>query len=459
MSNVATFPLEETQRGEHAGRFTQPRELPRRRSREEAHLESILSLLAEPIEPETCPEFINAFPNLIESTEGHDILTGERVRYQATMRRLAKARLQASVVPGSSPDQIAGLKKKAAQNAFYTLLKKSYRLGDFERDYQLMIESVVEARNTIETLVGEYFSKQLRHEVEMRLEVVSEEDPFELFRLCGHSGNDMASRRIRFEAARQLTLAQLYFELRRHGDSIQELDRDMSDLERELKASYFEPRRSATFEVKAELDPDDVYRVKHLGWLPDPAQRHQSNETCVYLYPGMRFIPGEIPVLQLARVKENAPLKLVSKDRRNPKSVNDLCGLKLIFFNLEDLQRGIEHLRRSIVVVPGTVYGQASNLSRSGAVDPTNRNSSEDARFTKYSALLFDRWFEIQFELMTDWVNEQFSMGRENHEMYKLRLLLQVILPKLFPTRLYLDWADPNIRKSLIRFRLAEIWS
>lgn len=457
MADIFPLPLGEPQR-EVTGTFPREREM-RRRNREEERVEISLALLDVPLDPEASVEFVNAFPNLVEALEGHDVLAGERVRYRATLRRLAKARLRERANPGLNRDQLLALKAKAARAAFLGMLKKSYRLGGFEHEYQLMVQCVAEARNTIEGLVRDYFSKQLRHEVEMRLEVVSQEDPVELLRLCGHQGSDMASRRIRFEAARQLTLAQMYFELRRQGDSVQELDRDMADLERELKSSFFLPHRSATYEIRAELDPDDDYRVKRLECSADAKARRPSSETCIHLYPGMRFIPGGIPVLQLARVKENAPLKLVNKDLRRTSNVNDLCGIKLVFLNLEDLQKGIEHLRHSVVVVPGTVYGQASNLLRSGAVDPSNRHSSEEARFTKYYARLFDRWFEFQFELMTDWLNQQFSLGPENHEMYKLRMMLLVLLPKLFPTRLYLDWSDPNIRKSLIRFRLAEIWS
>lgn len=436
----------------------------RRKSRVDAQIEAFLSYVGEPVKPESQSGFVNNFPNLLaDRPEGFDILLGERERYRHVMGFVARARNQVRDQETFAADA-AGLQSAlgdASRRALWKYLGHAYRLPEFEAGYGQLVQCVKDARATFNRLIDVYFSEQMRLELEMTSDVENEDDPFELLHLCCLNGQDILSRRTRFEAARQLVLAQQYLEMRQDGDSPDELDQAMTDLDDMLKRNFFAPGRSACYEIAAELDPDNYYRVKTLYPSPHkPGERHlKSHESLVVMYPGMRFIPGDIPVLYQTRIKQDAPLKQILKNRRDTRTIRDLLGAEFVCFDEDSLFRVVQRMRRTVVCVPGTVFGEESNLYRSGVVNEDNRFSSEEFRSTKYYARIHDRWYELQFKLLRDWINERCSGGRENHVLYKLHSNLVELFPKLFPSALYFDWSDPELRLSLVRLQLARIWS
>lgn len=435
-----------------------------RRSRQDAQIFRFLSYLSDPVEPERQSAFVNNFPYLVtKPLDGYDILIGERVRYHNTLRAVARAHYRAAQrlgSDGSSADPQA-FRTQAGRRGLWEFLGRAYRRRDFDVDYRQFEDCVKRARATMQHLLDAFFSEQLRLELEMTADVENADDPYELLKLCSLRGDDLLSQRTRFEAARQLLLAQVYLEMCRDGNSPEELDVAMRELDTELMHWYFMPGSSACYEVAAELDPDNEYRVKRLCCAPHRhgAPHLKSHESLAVLYPGMRFIPGGIPVLYQARIKQDAPLKQVLKNRRDTLTIRDLLGIKFIFLNKEDLLRGVEHLRRTVVCVPGTVYGEESNLYRSGVVNETNRYSSEEFRATTWHARILDRRYEIQIELIDDWINERCSSGPENHILYKTHANLVELFPKLFPANLYLVWSNPDVRLSVARLQVARIWS
>jgi len=434
----------------------------RRKSRVDAQIEAFLSFVGEPVKPEGQGGFVNNFPNLLaDRPDGFDILLGERERYLHVMRHVAHARARVyRDQVGDSASLHASL-TEASRRALWKYLGNAYRLPDFESGYGQLVECVKDARTTINRLLDVNFPEQMRLELEMTSDVENEDDPFELLRLCCLNGQDILSRRTRFEAARQLVIAQQYFEMRRDGNSPEELDRAMTDLDDMLKRDFFAQGRSACYEIAAELDPDNLYRVGKLcpAQLAPGARHLKSHESLVVMYPGMRFIPGDIPVFYQTRIKQDAPLKQIMKNRRDTRTVRDLLGAEFVCFDEDSLFRVVQRMRRSVVCVPGTVFGEESNLYRSGVVNEDNRFSSEEFRSTKYYARIHDRWYELQFKLLRDWINERCSGGRENHVLYKLHSNLVELFPKLFPSALYFDWSDPELRLSLVRLQLARIWS
>jgi len=434
----------------------------KRKSRMDAQIEAFLSYVGEPVRPENQSGFVNNFPNLLaDRPEGFDILVGERERYLHVLRHVAQARNRIYAREAGDTDSLNVALTEVSRRALWRYLSNAYRLPDFEDGYAQLLQCVKDARTTINRLLDEYFPEQMRLELEMTSDVENEDDPFELLRLCCFNGQDILSRRTRFEAARQLVLAQQYFEMRHDGNSPEELDRAMTDLDDMLKRDFFASGRSACYEITAELDPDNLYRVKSVRHSQlQPGARHlKSHESLVVMYPGMRFIPGDIPVFYRSRIKQDAPLKQITKNRRDTRTVRDLLGAEFICLNEDDLFRVVQHMRRTVVRVPGTVFGEETNLYRSGVVNKNNRFSSEEFRTTKYYARLHDRWYELQFKLLRDWINERCSGGRENHVLYKLHSNLVELFPKLFPTDLYFDWSDPELRLSLVQLQLARIWS
>lgn len=436
----------------------------RRKTRVDAQIEAFLSYVGEPVTPEDQSGFVNNFPNLLaDRPEGFDILLGERERYLHVMRHVAKSRsrIRSQATEGADTLNLHADLAEVSRRALWKHLGHAYRLPDFEAGYGQLVQCVKDARTTFNRLLDAYFSEQMRLELEMTSDVENEDDPFELLRLCSLGGQDILSRRTRLEAARQLVIAQQYLEMRQDGNSPEELDRAMTDLDDMLKRNFFASGRSACYEIAAELDPDNYYRVKTLCPAPhQPGAPHlKSHESLVVMYPGMRFIPGDVPVFYRSRIKQDAPLKQIMKNRRDTRTVRDLLGAEFVCLDEEDLFRVVQCMRRTVVCVPGTVFGEESNLYRSGVVNEDNRYSSEEFRSTKYYARIHDRWYELQFKLLRDWINERCSGGRENHVLYKLHSNLVELFPKLFPSALYFDWSDPELRLSLVRLQLARIWS
>jgi hypothetical protein len=443
-----------------------PEPLAKRKSRVDAQIEAFLSYIGEPVRPESQDGFVNNFPNLLaDRPGGFDILLGERERYLHAMLFVAGARNRLRFAPGfpSDPAKRSAALGDAGRRALWEYLGNAYRLPEYDAGYGQLVQCVKDARLTVDRLLDVYFPEQMRLELDMTSDIENADDPLELMRLCSHNGSDILSRRTRFEAARQLVLAQQYFEMRRDGNSPEGLDQAMNELDELLKRRFFVHGRSACYEVAAELDPDDFYRVKAL--CPSPlkpgGRRLKSHESLVVMYPSMRFIPGaeDVPVFYQTRIKQDAPLKQIMKNRRDTRTVRDLLGAEFVCLNENDLFRVVQRMRRTVVCVPGTVFGEESNLSRSGVVNDRNRYTSEEFRVTKYYARIRDRWYELQFKLMRDWINERCSSGRENHILYKAHAVLVELFPKLFPSELYFDWADPELRLSLVRLQLARIWS
>jgi len=119
----------------------------------------------------------------------------------------------------------------------------------------------------------------------------------------------------------------------------------------------------------------------------------------------------------------------------------------------------VERMRCTLASMPGTVFGEVSNITHAGRVDPTNINSQEEFRAWKWFARFAERYFELQFMLVKDWLNERCSHGRENHAHYKRECNVRDLYPKLFPSSLYLDWTNGAVLKSLFRLQQARIWS
>jgi hypothetical protein len=412
-------------------------------------------------------DFLQHFPNVAaEPDANHSITIGERVRFQELLKALARARSVARRDHQGPVELLDRAERLAGGKALHAYYSKTYRLNaaDFERDSAQAVASVKDAQLCIERVNEQYFTEPHRLRLAMTSDVESEQDPVELIRLCGMRGDDILSRRTRFEARRQLTLAQLCFEMRRNGDSPDELDRDMAEFDGELKRSYFHRGKSESVHIVAELDPESEYRVKRVETFrsPPPEQVGHSTASRIILHPDVRFLRlrrGDIPVYYETRVKRDATLKLFRKSQRITQTLTDLLGAKFVFFKEQDLLDGVDHMRHTIARVPGTVFGEKSNISEAGVLDHENESSASEFRAWKYILLLFGRWFELQFMLLKDWINERCSRGRENHVLYKLGSSLSKLFPKLFPSPFYLDWNDPELHAQLRRLQLAKIWS
>lgn len=422
-----------------------------------------LQLLLETraVDPKSDQVFVQRYPNLLDGgNDSHSIVIGERKRLWSFYGRLARVRNE---VRRAFRDPVT--EERALQEASLRFLFESYRktyrldLMKFEEERLRLVWAIKEARASVQRLVEAYIPEVDRLQVDMSSDVEAQDNPIELLRLCGLKGDDVLSQRTRAEARRQLTITMLLFEMLRFGNAPDDLDRDLADFDDELKREYFLRRRSTRLLIAADLDPENAYRVSRFGFEPigTSDDRRVSSDTRLSGKIEARYISvkgEEIPVLYETRVKRDPWVKLIQKNERDPKALLDLCGARFVFFREQDLMAGVEHLRSRVVCVPGTVFGQESNLARAGVVDARNANSAEEYRAWKFNWMVFGRFFELQFMLLPDWLNERCSRGPENHVHYKLRRNLSRVFPKLFPN---VDWNDPGLRMRMHAMQLGKI--
>ncbi|MCI0479166.1 hypothetical protein L0Y59_01340 [Candidatus Uhrbacteria bacterium] len=428
------------------------------------------------VDPRDDDELVNQFPNLIVRPEDpaerrrfedrFSVIKGESIRFRELLIHLLRHR--ARLRSGDREDDMASeaALKEAVRDALHAYYADTYRLSTEHaaRDAVFFADALNAARETVAFLLEEYFPLRLRKGLELDSRVAGEHDPLALLLLCAEGGSDVLTRIRRFEAQRQLTLAQMEFELRvDHGDP-QKLDDDLAWLARLCDRRFFLPDRSEQAVVVADLDPCNANRVKDFRLVSrsDEASRVVPTPERVVLPLDLRYIRvngSAVPVYFEARVKRHVTLKLISKRRRHHESLTDVTGAKFVFFEEDtDLMAGIDQIRRILVRAPGSVSGEASNARRAGVLDPSNIHSSKQYRAWKFDVRLRNRIFELQFMYLPFFVNEMVAHGRDNHQLYKLGSYLDRVFPVLFPTELYgLDWRDEAFRQELWNFQIAKI--
>ncbi|MCC7356921.1 hypothetical protein IT408_00205 [Candidatus Uhrbacteria bacterium] len=398
-------------------------------------------------------KFLNTHPQLIPLPPGlkvrHEFLSEHSVLYGEAIRNglLLKA-----------------LKEKqgeVAMQALHSYFQDAYDLKqeNYERDCQYLAIAIQTAHDAHDHLLRGYLTKREQVNLDMISDVATTRDPVRLIQLtavavgvAARYPHDVLSGRIAFEGGRVLRLAQLEFEASLHGLSKENLTDKMRLFTAKLEEVFFARQQSERFLIEADLDPRNTYRViRH----PRIRKKNESIGERVNGYErttfplDVRFVEAfnrKIPVFYDTRVKDFLSLKLIRKCERDPRALHDLCGAKFVFFAEKDLKDAVHTLRKALVRFPGCVFGEASSLERSGVLDKENTSSADEFRAWKFNILFLGRYFELQFMLIEDWVNEWASHGKENHDLYKLRAFLESLFPRLWPQVIYdIDWSDSTL--------------
>lgn len=409
--------------------------------------------------------FLNVHPNLFplptdtlareKLLAHHSILRGEAVRSQLLLEALA------------------GKCGEEGMRAWLSFYQEMYDLNP--RRYKsyagLLRASLQTAHDAHDRVLSDYVTMRDRAHLQMISDVATTRDPVDLVHLTHEAAQESAANpedaitaRTAFEGKRLLWLMQLEFEASLYGLSRESLTGDMRRFTTKLEEVYFEPKRSDRFMLEADLDPKNYWRVKgepRIRSRTETAGERNNGYERVSFPLDVRYVcvaGKRIPVFYDNRVKEFLSLKLIRKCERDPRALHDLRGAKFVFFSEQELGLAVAHLRNVLVRYPGCVFGEASSLERSGVLDAANGSSANEFRAWKFNILLFGRYFELQFMLVGDWINERLSHGRENHELYKLRAYLDQLLPRLWPQAMYdVDWADALLRARLHEAKLHDI--
>jgi hypothetical protein len=423
-------------------------------------------------DPREDEQLINQFPLLIPQPEDaksrrdfqeqYSILMGESIRFRELLAVMSQARRL------GKHDKEHGERERML-HAIHGYYAPNYGLSskNVEHDARMLADAIVASRETIRFVLHEYFPLRLRKRLEMTTEVGSALHPVDLILECAGSGKDIHSRLRHYEARRQLTFAQIEFELQLSGAGSDALNSDLGWFVDACDEHYFLKQKSDQLTVIADLDPQDEYRVKRFEVCSsrDESSRLLPTRERFVVPLNVRFIPplhkGDppIPVYFETRTKKHIPLKLIKKRQRRHESISDSCGAKFIFFDEDrDLVAGVKRIRRTIARAPGCISGEASNIARAGQIDASNAHSSTEYRARKWDVRIRNRHFELQFMYLPFYLNEQVSHGSDNHPLYKLSQYLDLLFPVIFPTELYgLDWANMELRQELWNYQLARI--
>jgi len=380
----------------------------------------------------------------------HSILHGEAVRERLMLKALES-------VPAA--ERLAKL---------HTFFRPKYDLKecDFERDMAWFRQALPIAHAAHQHLLKDFIPLLDRKNLEMISDVGTECDPLELIlytaratQAASEHPDDVVTCRAADEGHRQLRLTQLEFEAMLYGLSKADLSIAMSRFVSALEGGgFFAEGRSERLFFEADHDPANKHRVKG-----QPTIRHNGNprrsipEGLVRNEQPLdvRFIKtprGNVRVFFDPRIKEYLSLKLIRDCEVDPRALHDLLGAKFVFFSTADLRAGVRALRETLVRIPGMVFGQASNLQRAGVANAENGSSANEYRVLKFNVHLFGQYFELQFMLIEDWLNEWASYGEENHEFYKIRAYRTELFPFIWPrVRYRIDWNDKDLVQRMLR--------
>jgi hypothetical protein len=423
--------------------------------------------------PELAEEvrFLNAHPALVplpvtkrerrELWKRHSILSGEAMRERELVHYLRRA-----AVSETDPVLSIDVRRRALWDYYAPAYDPDI---PYEKAVTLIEAAILTARSAHDELLSEYITERDGRNLQMISDVATEKCPVHLIELVSRADarsitnpQDVLQRRIAFEGRRQLRLAQLEFQAALNGCAEDRLQNYIADLRAFLEKDFFSGH-STRFLIEADLDSHHRYRVK--GGVrcrrPDePESECPKGMTRFKMNLDVRLLKGGTPVFFDSRIKKHQSLKRVRKSEPRHHQLDDLCGVKFVFFNERDLLAGVDRIRQTLARYPGCVFGEASNFTHAGILDPANVHSSDEYRAMKFNILLFGRYYEVQVMFIEDWINEQASHGSENHKLYKLRKYMDTLFPRMWPQVIYgVDWKDPALRRRLLKMFFAKIGS
>lgn len=137
----------------------------------------------------------------------------------------------------------------------------------------------------------------------------------------------------------------------------------------------------------------------------------------------------------------------------NP-AVTDICALSFIFFSEEDSERGAEILREKIFSKGGIITNRKSRRDENKNI----YSASESLPEQKFIVFINGGWVEAHIYSFPQWFNRRFSLGEENHHLYRLRQVVD-LFKIIYPKELYIDWGDPAINNLLRGLQISRIKS
>ncbi|HBO99988.1 MAG: hypothetical protein UU48_C0002G0012 [Candidatus Uhrbacteria bacterium GW2011_GWF2_41_16] len=319
-------------------------------------------------------------------------------------------------------------------------------------------------------LVHRYAMPLEEEELALESRVALAVDMEDLLRLADVQGDDPLRCRKRFEARRFFDLTMFLDRIDRI-DPIERVRRDLSRMIHLFEHHLFLPG-SENIQVWTYHDPTRAYRVAQIGinrqlFLPN----ERYNPMTCRLLAGTQ--DGRVLFHHRDKDTFGACLKILKQrqDRKkaDPFDVRDRRGFALVVSDLMYRDQLIDKLQQVVTSAGGKMRLDASNSTGDSEtkMDPNNPHTSEYFRATKFEILWnmpSEDWQKFPYEIIiftfADYFSQKFSLGLENHDLYRLEQMLDVYFPILFPSSVYqtvVDWKDTSIRELLRKCKRAKL--
>lgn len=328
-------------------------------------------------------------------------------------------------------------------------------LRSHDQDYRHLLSNMLEKVRDERVRLINLYAHSLVDKLGIESSVGTTLNPARLLELALTEGEDLIHKRVRFEAVSFFDLARMLAWIeRRPAESRFVVGEDMGNVIALLKEGLFQ-EKTKQIEVWTYHDPEDNYRVREIGI--DHRLHHDSDlvrehpMVCRMLQDGRLVCfdhrPKGLFETALKMIKQQA------SSIRRWDQVRDRRGFKLI---VPDVQQGkalIDDLQVLFRKAGGTFCRGHSNMTGNGKrMDKHNKQSSKFFRAAKCEVIWHDRVYEILVVTFQDYFSSQFALDGENHELYRLKQMLDVYFPLLWPADIYgIDWSDERrVRRPLM---------
>lgn len=275
-----------------------------------------------------------------------------------------------------------------------------------------------------------------------------------------HSGMEIGGRE-QFEALALFDLSLILLGLEIH-DPDRKVLRDQFEIV-ELLKRWMRPWDTKLF--VSHHDPKDQYRVRGIDALELRSEYKKRP----------RLFARENPLPLRATVRDSIPFifhqrpkdrfltalkiwKQISEGaKKDPFTVIDRRAFRFVAQTLPEALLLIEAFTYFMEREGGRVEKKGENrlLTEGSLRNPENGFSSPWYKDVKFTVTWRGTPFEVQFTTLEYAFNARYSLGPENHELYRLSQALKFYLPGLYPASVYqtIDkgWEDENLRKLLER--------
>lgn len=336
--------------------------------------------------------------------------------------------------------------------------------GTIEEREKLVIEAFHDADSVIRMFDDPTSGllSDLRSKISMINEITGIHNPVDLLMILFSSNY---STRAKFEALRKLILADLSLRLKRHEESSNgttALDPFMRFLHTHIWKNSCKGELKQV-ELVSTHDPEDYscqsYKIlEHEGQIVlDCNQRyHKLN---------MRICPSEVTggrpihVMMDHRIKDPASyvLKMIRKNSKDPDTIDDGQGLKLVLQNEREIFRLLEILQKTAALVGSAIsFDQIKYSMGSEEFRPDNPGSTKKLSIAKVHLLFNGTLIELQIHTFQSYINHLLTDETAWDEYSIRRLFLNghysdSVFELLYPQDIYnvdpIDYCNFKLRQ------------